>query len=81
MDGIPYWAREWMDAWRVARERAAASGHDVSRVTMGYWDGVARLCDDDGAYDVRLSHGGNTSHRSVGAPGRALEAVFYRRGC
>lgn len=81
MSAIPYWAGEQLKTWRAAREAAKTSGHDVSRVTIGYWDGVARLCDDDGAYDVRLSHGGNTSHRSIGSPSRALEAVFYRRGC
>jgi len=76
---VPYWAQSWLDQLNRSREKLAADGWDVSRVTIGYYDGLLRACDDTGAYDVRLGAGGNTTWSAIGKPSKALEWTFYNR--
>lgn len=76
---IPHWAALLLDGHKRSRELANSHGHDVSRISIGYYDGLVKVCDDSGAYEQWLGSGGNVSFRSVGAPSRALEAVFYHR--
>jgi hypothetical protein len=78
-NSIPYWAQQAIDAHKQGRDKAAANGHDVSRISIGYYDGVVKICDDDGAFEQRLGQGGNVSHSRLGYPSRALESVFYHR--
>lgn len=79
MNNVPHWASEWLACLKRSRDRHAERGYDVSRVTIGYYDGLVRACDDDGAYDVRLGSHGNTVHQSVGGPSKTLESIFYCR--
>lgn len=41
-----------VESLRAAREFYAAHGHNVSRVTIGHFNGQIRICDDNGAYDL-----------------------------
>lgn len=75
----PRWATEWLTTLTRSRDKAREHGHDVSRISIGYWDGLVKVCDDDGQYCVWLGQAGATCHASDGCPSRALEAVFYHR--
>lgn len=75
----PYWAQSFISQWQRSRASLAGKGWDVSQVSIGYYDGIAKLADDTGAYIVRLGRSGNTFHASIGYPSKATEWTFYNR--
>ncbi len=59
---------------KATREFLAAKGWDTSRVTIGYYNGEVRVCDDSGAYDFRQGLRG-VYRVSVGRPSKVTEWV------
>ena len=77
MRTLPVWAQRTIKQWVSSREHAKEHGHNVSGITIGYYNGLCRLCDDTGCYDIQLGTSGNPYHESHGDISSALETVFY----
>ncbi len=79
MRTLPLWAETVVKQWISSREHAQEHGHNVSAISIGYYQGLCRLCDDTGCFDIVLGPRGNTCHQSHGDISRTLQTVFYRQ--
>lgn len=73
------WIKGIVEFLGRSREFYAAHGHDVSRISIGHFDGTVRVCDDTGAYDVWNGQAGAICQTSYGRPSGTLRSIFYHQ--
>ena len=76
---FPNWAQDTLATLKLWRTKARQRGHDVGRVSLGYFDGLLIAADDTGAYHFRFGPRGNITHQCVGQPSVVLESIVYGR--
>lgn len=62
---------------RTYRKTLESNGHDVSRMSIGYFDGQLRLADDTGAYDFGYDDAHGLYHTCVGFPGKCTQWLAW----
>lgn len=73
----PHIADKVLADLREYRRFLRSRGHDISRISIGYFDGQLRLADDTGAYDFGYNDTHGLYHTSVGHPSKTTEWLAY----